>query len=375
MSKTVWINTGELSGDMHGAMLVRAMRRRDPGLNFVGMGGPHLREAGLDALFRIEDLSVMGLTEVLGHLPKIFRLLREIKRELERRRPDAIIVIDSPDFNFRVIKAARQLNIPVYYYISPKVWAWRQGRARFIKENVRRLISILPFEEEFFRGFGLAVDYVGNPLVDMIDLPGLDAITPEPGLVGILPGSRKKEISALLPEFSKAAAILARKAPGLSFACIRAPNISEDFLRANWAADVPLVMEPPEGRWRFMRRCCLLMAASGTVTLESALVGTPTLVAYKVSPLSFLLGKLLVKVPWMSLPNLIMNREVFPEFLQGACNAASLAAQAWRWLGPGGKEQLAGVRRELGELRRVLGKPGAADRAAEIILRDMAEEG
>lgn len=371
-----WINAGEPSGDMHGALLLEALRDRAPRASFIGMGGNALRDAGMETLFRVEDLSVMGITEVLGHLPKIVRMLAEIKTALAAARPDAVIVIDAPEFHFRVIRAARELGIPVYYYISPKIWAWREKRALFIRENVRRLISILPFEPDFYRRFGMHVDYVGNPLVDMVDYASLQSIQPEPGLVGFLPGSRKKEICALLPQFGAAARILARRLPFLNFLCIRAPGIDEDFLKKYWPEDVPVEFTAPDNRWRLMRRCEMLIAASGTVTLESAIAGTPTLITYKVSPLSFAVGKALIKAPFVGLPNLILGRPVFPELLQKACDAVPLADAALRWLLPRpGTAPLQAVRDELDEVRGLLGKPGAAGRAATVIMDDLFPKG
>lgn len=367
--RTVWINAGELSGDMHGGRLLEALRRRDPALRCIGMGGPHLREAGQDAILRVEDLSVMGITEVLGYLPRILGMLRRIKAELAARRPDAVVLIDAPEFNFRIAKAAHALGIPVHYYISPKIWAWRTGRVNFIRRHIRRMICILPFEVEFYRRHGMDVDYVGNPLLDMMDWQRLDAIVPVPGRIGLMPGSRRKEIEALMPEYGKAARLLLESRPGLSFHCVRAPNVTEDALRALWPADVPLTIESPDDRYATLRTCQLLLAASGTATLETALLGVPTLVAYRVSPFSYWLGKRLVKVKWVSLPNLVLNREVFPELLQENADGAVLAHHALRWLGTPG--ELDRVRADLADLRRRCGPPGAADAAARIILEEM----
>ncbi len=369
----LWINTGELSGDMHGALLLAALRERDPSLRFVGMGGEHLRQAGMETLFRVEALSVMGITEVLGQITHIIGMLADIKKALTRLRPKAIVVIDAPDFHFRILGMAKKLNIPAYYYISPKVWAWREKRAEFIRDHVRRLISILPFEVEFYRRFGMDIDYVGNPLVDMINAPALDSIPVQPGLLGFLPGSRKKEVSALLPIFGEAARLLLQRIPQLQFAYAKAPGLQEDFLGSLWPNDIPVRVIPPEERWSFMRRCEMLIAASGTVTLESAILGVPALVTYKVSPLSFAAGKLLVKVPFVSLPNLILGRELYPELLQKQCTPQKLAEAALAWLLPKeGDAPLKRIREELGPVRGLLGGPGAAGRAADLILRDLA---
>jgi lipid-A-disaccharide synthase len=373
---TLWLNAGELSGDMQGALLLEELRRRVTGARFLGMGGVHLAAAGLETLFRVEDLSVMGITEVVARLPKILRLLSGIKRSLAEKRPDALIAIDAPDFNFRVIKSARKLGIPVYYYISPKVWAWREQRVRFLRENARRIISILPFEREFYARFGMEVDYVGNPLVDIVNYASLKEIQPESGLIGFLPGSRKKEIVRLLPPLGGAARILRQRLPHLRFVCMRAPGLEESLLRSSWPEDVPVAFVSPDQRWAFMRRCEMLVAASGTVTLESALAGVPTIVTYKLSPLSFAVGKRLIKVPFISLPNLILGREVFPELLQKLADAVPLADAALAWLLPRpgplpDSEPLARVRHELDELRGLLGEKGAPGRAADVILGDL----
>ncbi len=365
-----WINAGEMSGDLHGGKLMEALTQRNAHIRFAGMGGPAMREQGLDSLLRVEELSVMGITEVLGHLPRILGMLRRIKALLATRRPDAVILIDAPEFNFRVAKYAHELGIPVYYYISPKLWAWRTGRAKFIAKYVTRMISILPFETDFYARFGMTVDYVGNPLVDMVDWPAIDHLTPISGRIGLLPGSRRREIEPLMPEFAKAATLLSRALPHLSFHCVQAPGVDPQRLRELWQTDVPLVIHGPEDRYAFMRQCEMLIAASGTVTLESALIGTPTLVAYRLSRLSYAIGRRVVQVPYVALPNLIMGREVFPELLQEKATGAVLAEYALRWLAHPAAMQA--VRCELTRLRQMLGKPGAADRAAAVILDDIA---
>lgn len=366
---TIWINAGEMSGDMHGGKLMQALQQQAPEISYCGMGGPEMREQGLEAVLRVEDLSVMGFTEVLGHIPRIFQMLKRIKAELAIRKPRAVILIDAPEFNFRVAKYAHALGIPVYYYISPKLWAWRTGRARFIAKYITRMISILPFEIAFYKQFGMNVDYVGNPLVDMVDWQTIDHITPHKGRIGLLPGSRRKEIEPLMPEFAKAATLLTRDLPHLEFHCIQAPGVEQARLRELWQSDVPLTIHGPLNRYAFMRGCEMLMAASGTVTLESALIGTPTLVAYKLSKLSYAIGKRVVKVPYVALPNLIMEREVFPELLQENADGEVLARHARAWLTD--SEAMDHVRNDLARLRTMLGEPGAPDRAAAIILNDL----
>ena len=371
--RPLWISAGELSGDIHGAELIAALSARDASLSFIGMGGPHMAEkTNFAPLFQIDELSVMGATEVLRHLPRILNLLSRTKKAMTETRPRALIVIDAPSFHFRVIKVARELNIPVYYYISPKAWAWNQNRALFIKKNVRRLISILPFEVSFYKKFGMDIDYVGNPLVDMVNWEHIKDITPVSGKIGLLPGSREREITSLTPEFGKAASILRQKLPHLSFHMVRAPGVPAEKLHALWPEDVPLTILPPNNRYAFMRSCEMLIAASGTVTLEAALTRTPTLVTYRVSPVTYFLGKTVVKIPYISLSNLILDKALFPELLQRDADGENIAAKALEWLAaPDGSRPLDAVRGELAVLQTQMGEPGAVQRAADVILKDM----
>lgn len=370
--KTLWINAGELSGDLQGGALLSALREYAPedALRVVGMGGDNLARAGQENLLRVEQLSVMGIVEVITSLPRIFGLLRRIRREMERIRPDAVLLIDAPEFNFRVAKIAHRLGIPVYYFIPPKVWAWRTGRVKFLKEHVRRIFSILPFEVDFYREHGMDVTYVGNPLVDLVNYESIRDVPPVQNRIGLMPGSRRKEVESLLPAFSGAAALLAERFPELEFHCIRASSFSEEYLRSLWKAPVPLVMHDGRDRYRLMRTFPCIMAASGTATLETGLAGVPTLVAYKVSPLSYQIALHVLKVKWISLTNLIMNRTVFPEHIEKDADPAPLAARMEEWLSR--PEILEGIRRDLDELREKCGKPGSAKRAAEALWKELA---
>lgn len=368
-SGPVWISAGEASGDIHAATLLKALREVEPGLPALGMGGPALAKAGCDVRFPMRLISLVGLTEVLSGLPRILRLLGEVKKALVAARPRALILIDCPDFHFRVARIAKKLGIPVYYYVSPQVWAWRSGRVEFLRHFTRRVLCILPFEKDFYAARGMDVDYVGHPLMDQMPLSELDALRPDPDQLGILPGSRRKEISTLLPEFAGAALLLRQRLPKLKLALARAPGVEESFLRQFLPPELPVTIHPPEDRYRMMRQSRALLAASGTVTLEAALIGTPTVVAYKLSALSFAIGKAVVQVKWASLPNLIMGREIFPELLQAQARADLLAERLAPWLGE--DIALAAARADLAGLRATVGGPGAAHRAAAIILDDL----
>lgn len=369
MPRTLWINAGELSGDMQAASVARALKAAEPSLRLVGMGGPDLAAAGQDNLFRVESLSVMGLAEVFSALPRALKMLHGIGKALDRLRPQAVLLVDAPEFNFRVATMARKRGIPVYYFIPPKVWAWRTGRVAFLRENVRELLCILPFEEAFYRRHGLAVHYVGNPLVDMVNWPALKDLPPVSGRVGLMPGSRRKEVRELMPLFGETAKRLLLHNPHLHFHCLRAPNMREEDLRGLWPEQIPLHMDEPETRYQAMRGCECILAASGTATLETALAGVPTVVAYKVSPLSAYVGRKLVRISFMSLPNLILNRELFPEFLQETATPDNLAAAAQRWLHD--SPECAAVHAGLDELRTLCGTGGSAERAAAVLLKSL----
>ncbi len=370
MNKTLWISTGEVSGDLQAGALLSALLAADPGIRAIGMGGEQLALAGQNNLFRIEELSVMGLVETISSLPRILNLLKRIRRSMEENRPDAVLLVDAPEFNFRIAKIACRLGIPVYYFIPPKVWAWRTGRVEFLQKYVRRIFSILPFEEDFYRRHGMEVEYVGNPLVDMVDYGRISSVLPVPGRIGLMPGSRRKEIESLMPAFSEAAGRVLRKYPSAEFHCIRSSNFAEDELRSLWKSDAPLFMEENSDRYRFMRTCSFILAASGTAVLETGLAGVPTIVAYRVSPLTYAIARHFVKIPWVSLPNLILNREIFPEHLQEKASAEVLAARMEEWLD--GPSLLSSIAEGLDELRFRCGEKGSAQRAAAALHRELA---
>lgn len=367
---TIWINAGETSGDLHGQLLVRALRQARPEARILGMAGPAMRSEGVEARLETEALSVMGFTEVLAQLPRIAGLLRRIRRELTRTRPDVVVVIDAPDFHFRVARIAGRLGIPVVYYISPKLWAWREGRVEFLRRHASRLVSILPFEVDFYARHGMAIDYVGHPLLDSIRTPQILDTKPLARRIGILPGSRRREITSLLPVFSRTAALLAARYPDLEFVLPVAPGMDRELVTRCWASGPPVTLADSSSRYEIMRSCRAIMAASGTATLETALLGIPTAVAYRFSQLTYLLGRMLVKVPFISLPNLILGRSVFPEFLQHDANPAALAAALAQWIEdtPARTRILA----RLDALPGLLGNGGAAARAADIVL-DVAD--
>jgi len=367
--------TGEASGDAHGAALARELKKLIPKAGLFGMGGQAMAKAGVEILFDAAKISVMGGIEVIARLPVIFSALRLLKNALRTRRPALLILIDLPDFNLRLAKLAKNLGIPVLYYITPQVWAWRSGRVKTMRERADQLAVILPFEEAFFRARGVAAHYVGHPLLDHEpsrlnpeELRSRLGIAKNALCVGLLPGSRQREIKSLLPVFLQAAALLKQRHPGeLVFLLPRASTISESDLDAaglRQYRDILNIHVVTEDHHALMACCRAAIAASGTVTLELALTDTPMVVCYKLAPISYFLGKILIHVPFFSLVNLIAEKKVAPELLQGQVSAETIATSLLPLLndGPARREMLSG----LALVRARLGAPGASARVAAM---------
>ncbi len=365
----VWVSAAETSADMHGAELIASLKRLAPQVVVRGMGGPAMREQAFTADFRSEQLSVMGLTEVIEYLPRILRLLRQTRQRLADLRPDVVVVIDSPDYHFRIARAAHALGIPVVYYIAPQAWAWRKGRVRFLRRFVDKLLCILPFEQEWFQEHGVDTEFVGHPFMDQIDFRELRALPVSRQRIALLPGSRMKEVKVLLPRFAEAARLLLAQYPDLEFSLVRAPSIEKPDIRALWPQELPLTLIDAAERYLEIRRSCVALAASGTATLECALLGTPTVVSYALSGLSYRVGRLLIKVPFIAMPNLILGEQVFPEYIQHQATGPALAGQVSAWLQ--NPEELDTIHKKLATLPERLGLGGASDNAARAVLQQI----
>ncbi len=366
------IIAGEASGDRHGAKLVRAMRSKDNELFFCGIGGPAMQAAGVRIVADAARLAVVGITEVLAKSSFLLEGIRRAKNTINGLRPDLLILIDFPDFNLHVAASAKKIGIPVLYYISPQVWAWRPGRVKTIRKRVDHLAVILPFEADFFEQHQIPVTFVGHPLLDTQDplfVREPVAATDSSRTIGLLPGSRDKEISRLLPVMLKAANTLTRQDEHLKFLVSVAPATDPATIRQMVElhagdADVELVEESVDS---IFRRSTLVVATSGTVTLEAALCGIPTVIVYKVSPMTYWLGKMLVRVNFMGLANLIAGREVVPELAQGRASAKNISKTAWQLLSD--DDRRLAIQQDLLEVREALGGPGASKRAAQIALK------
>jgi lipid-A-disaccharide synthase len=383
MGRKIMIVTGEASGDLHGANLVRALQKKDGGLEFCGMGGPELGSVGVDLLFDAEKVSVVGIFEVFSHLKDIFRAQKILRQRLATDPPDLLILIDLPDFNLLLAKQAKKLGIPVFYYICPTVWAWRSGRIKTLQKRADRFGVIFPFEEQYFKERGLNARYVGNPSLDSVSTTKTRSeftrehnIDRSTKIIGLLPGSRKREVTSLLPVFLDAAQLLQNSMnEKLVFVVPKAATIDEKiFTEAGLnnlnGIDVRLI----EGdRYNAMASCDCVVAASGTVTLELALLSVPMVVTYKLSPLTYLLAKALVKIKYFSLVNLIADFEAVPELLQGEVEAKTISHELAILLNSYSRKKKMNEGLDLVKSR--LGGPGASVGAAEMALELLQEKG
>lgn len=377
----IMIVSGEASGDLHGARLIEALKQLLPDIYVCGMGGVELRRQGVDILYDAAKMAVVGIIEVIAHLKDIRKAQNILFNDLLNNRPQLLILIDYPDFNLLLAKKAKKLGIPVFYYISPQVWAWRSGRVKTIRRLVDKMAVILPFEKQFYKNRGVNVEYVGHPLMDSVSTSQSreefrihNSIPEDSIVVGILPGSRKKEIRTMLPLFLEAAAMLAKRHPGITFVLPQASSIKQEDLDSGGLADSTIAVKViTEDRYNLMAACDLVMAASGTVTLELAILNIPMVVSYRMSSLTYLLGRRLIKVDYASLVNLVAGKEVVPELLQENATPENIA-EAMEKIWPGQQERetmLAG----LSSVRERLGHGGASKKAAQVALEVMGLSG
>jgi lipid-A-disaccharide synthase len=330
--RSILVSAGEASGDLYASLLVQELRARWPETRFFGCTGPRLRAAGVETTLPAESLAVVGLVEVIAHLPRIYREYRKLLRAIKKENPDLAILTDSPDFHLRVAKRLLAWRIPVVYLVAPQVWAWRKGRVKLIRKVVSRLLCIFPFEERFFAENRVSARYIGHPLVSIVR-PTLSKeeffrkheIAPGRLLITVLPGSRRGEASRHLPELVRAAESIAKEFP-VHFVLPASPNTGAAFFREQLGASSIQVIDGEA--WDAIAHADLALAASGTVTVEAALLGTPMVTFYRVNAVSWVLGKLLVRIPFYSMVNLIAEKRVIPELIQSDMTAERLHAEA-----------------------------------------------
>jgi lipid-A-disaccharide synthase len=373
---TIMIVAGEASGDLHGAALARALRAQAPRCRLVGMGGAGMAAAGVECVADVTAHAPVGLVEVVGHLGALRRAFRRLRALLAQARPpDALVLIDFPEFNLRLARAARRSGVPVVYFIPPQIWAWRPGRVRTIRKLVSLVLAVFPFERALYRQAGVPVEFVGHPLRDRVaDAPSRSEARGALGLadtdevIGLLPGSRLAEIAAVLGVMRDAAERIRRARPHARFTLALAPTVDESLVRSMLGtADIAVLRGQT---YAAMRAADLLLVTSGTATLEAALLGTPMVVCYRLAALSELVARLLVRVPWVSLPNLVAGRAVVPELYRRATTPPRLAEAALGLLADA--EALARQRAAFAELGAALGCAGVAARAAALVLATAA---
>ncbi|HOD64432.1 MAG TPA: lipid-A-disaccharide synthase [Smithellaceae bacterium] len=368
----VMIVAGEASGDLHGALLVREMLAVNPSLHFFGIGGNRMQEAGVKLLAHAADIAVVGVSEVFSKTAAFLRIIAKMRKSLDRLKPSLVILIDFPDFNLNIAaRAARKRGIRIFYYISPQVWAWREGRVKQIKKLVDQMAVILPFEVDFYAARGFDVHYVGHPLRDIVKTPFTArqarahfGLAEDKTTIGLLPGSRNSEIQKLLPEMVEAARIISRKIPGTQYILPLADTLEEKTV-AGFLSDSGLKVKIVAGHTYDVLACCdLAVVTSGTATLETGLMGVPMVIVYKVSLFSELIGRMIIRQQHIGLVNILAGKTVAPELIQRDARGPRIASEALAILQNREKRQQ--IIRDLSNIRAKLGEPGAARRAAQI---------
>jgi lipid-A-disaccharide synthase len=366
----VMVVAGEASGDQHAAALLAALKARVPGLRAFGMGGPKLAAQGVELIHGAHEINVMGVSEVLPRVPRILKVMGDLAAAAAARKPTLAVLVDIPDFNLRLAKRLKGLSIPIAWYISPMVWAWRRGRVATIAQRVDLMLCILPFEEAFYKGTGVNAHYVGSPVLESMPPPaqaeefratlGLDPLKP---VLALLPGSRPGEVRRILPALAEIGRRQLVQRPGLQLVVPVAPGLDRAELAKAFAVPVTLV----DGRApEVVGAATVAVVTSGTATLEAGLMNRPLIVVYRLSAPNWWLGRAMLELKHVSLVNLLAERGVVPELLQDDFTPEAVCAHIdGLWEGPAREAQLQGLR----EVRAKLGPPGASDRAAELILK------
>lgn len=371
--KQVLIVAGEASGDHHAARLIQQVHQSHPDIHFAGIGGEHMRAAGVEIMVDAADMAVVGLVEVLAHYPTLHAALQTMRRALAERKPDLLILVDYPDFNLRLAKTAKELGIKVLFYISPQIWAWRQKRVYKIKKLVDMMAVVFPFESHFYEQAGVPVRFVGHPLVDEVHSAlskteaqqafGLDPARP---VLGLFPGSRRGEIKRLLPTFLEAAQRIQQQMPEVQFILPRATTLKEELLR-EYLDPCPLEITLVAGRsYDVMRSCDSIISASGTATLEIALMQVPLVVAYRIAPLSYAIMSRLVKVDHIALCNIVAGERIAPELIQHDAQPERIAQATLELLQDSRERQR--MQEKMKHIRERLGESGASRKIAQLCL-------
>ncbi len=371
----VMVLAGEASGDLHAAGLIHQLKEIQPKILFFGMGGPLMEDEGVELFYHIQDLSLIGFTEPLRRLPFFRRVSKEMTKLLEKREPDLVILVDYPGFNLRFAHQVKEEGIPLIYYICPQVWAWAGWRIKRMAKLVDRAIVLFPFEEDLCHQARIRADFVGHPLVETVSknldreaFRQLKEMGDGEKVLGLFPGSREEEVRRILPLMLEACRLLSKKVKLRTFLAL-SPNVSPDMVRS-LTQDYKVEILRGEN-YELMASSSLVLVASGTATLEAAILGTPMVIVYRLSPLSWLLGRLLVRLPYVGMVNILAGKMLVPELIQRKADPGRIAYEAWRLLKDEPRRRA--MKDGLLEVKRGLGEPGAYLRAAQIVaevLRD-----
>ncbi|MCK9554667.1 lipid-A-disaccharide synthase [bacterium] len=371
MGNKYFIVAGEHSGDLHASNLVRQIREKDPSAVFAGAGGPLMKKNGVTLHYDLTAVSVIGFVEVLKHLGYFRKVFSSIAGIIHADKPDLVILVDYPGFNMRLAKIVKKMGIKVLYYISPQVWAWKRNRVIKMAEIADKLMVIFPFEKKYYEKTSLDVEFVGHPLVDVLETrmkkeDFFDALgfRPDRKLIGILPGSRENEIKKLLPAILKAALILCEKTGIKQYVIGCASKELEPIIRGE-TEKIPLEIKiSMDLAFDIMKHSDFIIASSGTATLQTGFFGTPMVIVYKVSWFTYFLGKKLIKIPYIGLANVVSGERVVPELIQNDVTPVKIAKQVSDIMDD--KSRYMEIKRKLERIKKLLGDPGASGRAAEI---------
>lgn len=369
----IMLIAGEPSGDLHGARLAKAILERRPEARLSGMGGEQMRQAGVKLLFDPTKISTIGFVEAIKNIQVLRKVMLKLAETIRQQRPDVVVLIDYPGFNMRLARMVKAEDIPLVYYFSPSAWAWGKSRAEKVAQTVTKVVSVFPFEAEIYREAGADVTFVGHPLLDIVkpSMPAQEVreslgIALKAPVVGLLPGSRRQEIELLLPEMLAAARLIKSALPEVRFVLPRAGSIEMALLQKH-LDKAQVEVQVVDGRaYDLISISQAVIATSGTVTLETAVLGVPMVIIYKTGASTYLLGKMLVRIPHIGLPNIILGRMAMPEYVQHDVKPEIIAAQVVRMLTDA--EYAAALRADLAEVVQRLGKPGAVGRTADLVL-------
>ncbi|WP_038057805.1 lipid-A-disaccharide synthase [Thermodesulfobacterium hydrogeniphilum] len=370
LSHRILLITGEISGDLYGYLLIKAMKELNPVFQFIGIGGPKMRSLGIEILFPAESLALVGVPG-FSDLKKYWFIYKRLKRFLEKKIIDVVILVDFPGFNLKIAKLAKKLGYPVIYFIAPQVWAWNKGRIKTIKKYVDRLYVVLPFEKEFFSSYGISTIYLGHPILDVIKLNLSEDVfyevynlDPNKPIISFFPGSREKEIVRHVPMFLKVFKKVKEKEPYVQGIMVKASGLKDSFLWDKAKEEIKVIENT---QYEILKFSTVAVLASGTVTLEAGIVETPAVVTYSLPSWMFFLAKSLVKVPYISLANLILGKEVYPEILKGKNKIENISSKLLELIRD--KEKRENIKTELKRIKQILGGPGASWRIAEDMIK------